>query len=208
MPTVGSLIEFALASLALLVIPGPAVIYILNRSIVGGRSVGLAAVGGLEIGNFIHVIAATVGLSAVIATSATAFSLVKWLGAGYLIYVGIHTLVRKPTELSAARGPTSLRRSFIQGVVVNTLNPKVALFFLSFLPQFINTSRGSAALQSLIFGSLFVLLGILSDGAYALLASGLRETLLSGRTLPFIQRYVSGVVFIALGVVAGSTSRN
>ena len=208
MPTVGSLIEFALASLALLVIPGPAVIYILNRSIVGGRSVGLAAVGGLEIGNFIHVIAATVGLSAVIATSATAFSLVKWLGAGYLIYVGIHTLVRKPTELSGARGPTSLRRSFIQGVVVNTLNPKVALFFLSFLPQFINTSRGSAALQSLIFGSLFVLLGILSDGAYALLASGLRETLLSGRTLPFIQRYVSGVVFIALGVVAGSTSRN
>lgn len=208
MPSVQSLVEFALASLALLIIPGPAVIYILNRSIVGGRRVGLAAVGGVETGNFIHVVAATAGLSAVIAASATAFSLVKWLGAGYLIYVGIHTLIRKPIRLNTSRGPVSLRRSFAQGVVVNTLNPKVALFFLSFLPQFIDTSRGSAAIQSLIFGSLFVALGILSDGAYAIISSGLRGTLLRGRTLPFVQRYVSGVVFIALGVVAASTSRN
>ena len=208
MPPVHSLFEFAVASLALLVIPGPAVIYILNRSVVDGRRVGLAAVCGLEIGNFMHVIAATVGLSAVLATSATAFSLVKWLGAGYLIYVGIHTLTRKPTGLADSIAPTSLRRSFVQGVVVNTLNPKVALFFLSFLPQFIDTSRGSPARQSLIFGSIFVLLGFLSDGAYALVASGLRDTLIRGRALPFIQRYVSGIVFIALGVAAGSTSRN
>jgi len=208
MPPVHSLFEFAIASLALLVIPGPAVIYILNRSVVDGRRVGLAAVCGLEIGNFMHVIAATVGLSAVLATSASAFSIVKWLGAGYLIYVGIHTLIRKPSGLDTSIASTSVRRSFVQGIVVNTLNPKVALFFLSFLPQFIVTSRGSPALQSLFFGSIFVLLGFLSDGTYALVASGLRDTLLRGRTLPFIRRYVSGIVFIALGVVAGSTSRN
>lgn len=208
MPSVHSLFEFALASIVLLVIPGPAVIYILNRSVVDGRRVGLAAVCGLEIGNFMHVIAATAGLSAVLATSATAFSLIKWLGAGYLIYVGIHTFIRKPSGIGASIAPTSLRRSFGQGVIVNMLNPKVALFFLSFLPQFIDTSRGSPALQSLVFGSVFVLLGFLSDGAYALVASGLRDTLLRGRTLPFVQRYVSGIVFIALGVVAGSTSRN
>jgi threonine/homoserine/homoserine lactone efflux protein len=208
MPPLHLLSEFALASIVLLVIPGPAVIYILNRSVVDGRRVGLTAVCGLEIGNFMHVIAATAGLSAVLATSATAFSLVKWLGAIYLIYVGIHTLIRRPTGLDASIAPTSLRRSFVQGVVVNTLNPKVALFFLSFLPQFIDTSRGSPALQSLVFGTIFVLLGFLSDGAYAIVASGLRDTLLRGRTLPFIQRYVSGIVFIALGVVAGSTSRN
>lgn len=208
MPPLHSLIAFAFASLALLVIPGPAVVYILNRSVADGRRVGLAAVCGLELGNFVHVIAATVGLSAVLATSATAFSVVKWLGAGYLIYVGIRTLARRPTALDTSIPQTSLCRSFVQGVIVNTLNPKVALFFLSFLPQFINTSRGSPGLQSFIFGSIFVLLGFLSDGAYALVASGLRDALLRGHTLPFIQRYVSGIVFIALGVVAGSTSRN
>lgn len=208
MPPLHSLIAFALASMALLVIPGPAVIYILNRSVADGRRVGLAAVCGLEIGNFMHVVAATVGLSAVLATSAAAFSVVKWLGAGYLIYVGVRTLTRKPSAFDTSMARTSLRRSFAQGVVVNTLNPKVALFFLSFLPQFIDTSRGSPGLQSFIFGSIFVLLGFLSDGTYAFVASGLRDSLLRGRTLPFVQRYVAGTVFIALGAVAGSTSRN
>jgi len=208
MPPLHLLVAFALASLALLVIPGPAVIYILNRSVADGRRVGLAAVCGLEIGNFMHVIAATAGLSAVLATSATAFSLVKWVGAGYLIYVGIKTLTRKPLAFDDSIVQTSLRRSFLQGVVVNTLNPKVALFFLSFLPQFIDTSRGTPGLQSFLFGSIFVLLGFLSDGAYALVASALRDTLLRGRALPFVQRYVAGVVFIALGALAGSTSRN
>ncbi|MEK7296158.1 MAG: LysE family translocator [Actinomycetota bacterium] len=208
MPPLHSLVTFALAALALLVIPGPAVIYILNRSVADGRRVGLAAVCGLEVGNFMHVIAASVGVSAILATSATAFSLVKWLGAGYLIYIGVRTLTRKPILIDTAISPTSLRQSFMQGVVVNTLNPKVALFFLSFLPQFIDTSNGSPALQSFIFGSIFVALGFVSDGAYALVASGLRDTLLRGRTLPFVQRYLAGFVFIALGFVAGSTTRN
>jgi threonine/homoserine/homoserine lactone efflux protein len=206
-PTFESLAAFGIASLALLVIPGPAVLYIINRSVADGRNVALAAVAGLEIGNFMHVIAATVGLSAVIATSATAFSAVKWIGAGYLVYIGIRTLATKPQAVSQLNDPMSRRRAFTQGIVVNTFNPKVALFFLSFLPQFIDADRGSAALQSLVLGSTFVVLGCISDSLFAILASALRGTLLRGKSLPFVQRYVAGSVFIALGAIASTTRR-
>lgn len=207
MPTFESLAAFGIASLALLVIPGPAVLYIINRSVADGRNVALAAVAGLEIGNFMHVIAATVGLSAVIATSAAAFSVVKWIGAGYLIYIGIRTLATKPQAVSQLNDPMSRRRAFTQGIVVNTFNPKVALFFLSFLPQFIDSDRGSAALQSLVLGSTFVVLGCISDSLFAILASALRGTLLRGKSLPFVQRYMAGSVFIALGAIASTTRR-
>lgn len=207
MPTFESLAAFGIASLALLVIPGPAVLYIINRSVADGRNVALAAVAGLEIGNFMHVIAATVGLSAVIATSAAAFSVVKWIGAGYLIYIGIRTLATKPQAVSQLNDPMSRRRAFTQGIVVNTFNPKVALFFLSFLPQFIDSDRGSAALQSLVLGSTFVVLGCISDSLFAILASALRGTLLRGKSLPFVQRYIAGSVFIALGAIASTTRR-
>jgi threonine/homoserine/homoserine lactone efflux protein len=207
MPSIESLLAFGIASLALLVIPGPAVLYIINRSVADGRNVALAAVAGLEIGNFMHVIAATVGLSAVIATSAAAFSAVKWIGAGYLIYIGIRTLATKAQAVNQLNDPMSRRRAFTQGIVVNTFNPKVALFFLSFLPQFIDTDRGSAALQSLVLGSTFVVLGCISDSLFAILASALRGTLLRGKSLPFVQRYVAGSVFIALGAIASTTRR-
>jgi threonine/homoserine/homoserine lactone efflux protein len=201
------MIAFAIASLALLVIPGPAVLYVINRSIADGRSTALAAVAGLEIGNFMHVVAATLGLSAVIAASATAFGVVKWIGAGYLIYTGIRTLSRKPAAFNEEQKTLSRRKSFTQGIVVNTFNPKVALFFLSFLPQFIDTEKGSTALQSLVLGSLFVAIGLCTDGLYAFLASALRSTLLRGKSLPFVQRYVAGSVFVLLGVIAASTKR-
>lgn len=207
MPSIESLLAFGIASLALLVIPGPAVLYIINRSVADGRNVALAAVAGLEIGNFMHVIAATVGLSAVIATSAAAFSAVKWIGAGYLIYIGIRTLATKAQAVNQLNDPMNRRRAFTQGIVVNTFNPKVALFFLSFLPQFIDTDRGSAALQSLVLGSTFVVLGCISDSLFAILASALRGTLLRGKSLPFVQRYVAGSVFIALGAIASTTRR-
>jgi threonine/homoserine/homoserine lactone efflux protein len=202
------MIAFAVASLALLVIPGPAVLYVINRSIADGRSIALAGVAGLELGNFVHVIAATIGLSALIAASATAFGVVKWIGAGYLIYIGIRTIIRKPAAFSQEQKSLSRRRSFTQGIIVNTFNPKVALFFLSFLPQFIDEKSGSAALQSLILGSLFVAIGLCTDGMYAFLASALRTTLLRGKSLPFIQRYVAGSVFVLLGVVASTARRS
>ncbi len=206
MPDIGSIVTFGIASVALLVIPGPAVIYILNRSVSDGREVGLAAVAGLELGNFMHVIAASAGLSAVLATSATAFNAVKWLGAGYLVFVGLRTLITKPAAMSGDSSSVTLKRSFTQGVVVNTLNPKVALFFLSYLPQFIDADKGAAWSQALILGSTFVLLGCITDGMYALTASALRDKLLTGRTLPFVQRYVAGTVFVALGVIAATTA--
>ena len=207
MPAFDSIVAFAVASLALLVIPGPAVLYVINRSISDGRSIALAGVAGLELGNFVHVIAATIGLSALIAASATAFGIVKWIGAGYLIFIGIRTITRKPASFSQEQKSLTRRKSFTQGIIVNTFNPKVALFFLSFLPQFIDEKSGSAALQSLILGSLFVAIGLCTDGMYAFLASALRTTLLRGKSLPFVQRYVAGTVFIALGLIASTTRR-
>ncbi len=206
MPDLGSIVTFAIASVTLLLIPGPAVIYILNRSVADGREVGLSAVAGLELGNLVHAVAASAGLSAVLATSATAFNAVKWLGAGYLIFVGVRTLLRPATTVASEATSISRRRTFVQGIVVNTLNPKVALFFLSYLPQFIDPDKGAAWSQALVLGITFVLIGCLTDGLYALTASALRARLLSGRTLPFVQRYVAGTVFIGLGVVAATTA--
>jgi len=205
-PDLGSIVTFAIASVTLLLIPGPAVIYILNRSVADGREVGLSAVAGLELGNLVHAVAASAGLSAVLATSATAFNAVKWLGAGYLIFVGVRTLLRPATTVASEATSISRRRTFVQGIVVNTLNPKVALFFLSYLPQFIDPDKGAAWSQALVLGITFVLIGCLTDGLYALTASALRARLLSGRTLPFVQRYVAGTVFIGLGVVAATTA--
>lgn len=207
MPTLDSLIAFGVASVVLLLIPGPAVTYIVNRSVTDGRAVGLASVAGIELGNFMHVLAATVGLSAVLATSATAFTVVKWLGAAYLIGVGIKTLSTRPDRLEAEATRTSYRRAFTQGALINTFNPKVALFFLSFLPQFIDHDRGPAWIQSLVLGALFTLLGFATDGAWAFLASGVRGALLRGRAMPFIRRYVSGSIFVGLGLVAARAQR-
>ena len=140
-----------------------------------------------------------------LATSATAFNAVKWLGAAYLVFVGLRTLATKPRVIAGDSASVSRRRSFSQGVIVNTLNPKVALFFLSYLPQFIDPDNGAAWTQALVLGSIFVAIGCLTDGMYALTASALRTVLLRGRTLPFVQRYVAGTVFVALGVVAATT---
>ena len=202
MPDLNSLISFAVASVALLVIPGPAVIYIVNRSVADGRQIGLAAVVGLELGTFMHVLAATVGLSAILATSENAFNVVKYLGASYLVLIGLRTLTRKPEAISASASSMTQSQAFRQGFIINTLNPKIALFFLSFLPQFIDPNISSNARQSLILGSVFVLCGFVIDGIYALTASSLREVLVKGKALPFIQQYVAGVVFVLLGAAA------
>lgn len=202
MPSSDALVAFGIASFVLFCIPGPAVAYIVNRAVVDGRATAFASVAGLELGNFVHVLAATVGLSAILATSATAFSIVKWLGAAYLITVGLKTLLTEPPTLGAGGVSISRRRAFAQGVVVNTLNPKVALFFLSFLPQFIEPERGPAWLQSLVLGSLFVVLGCIMDGLWAVLAGSVRHLLMRGRAQRVVRRYVSGTMFVGLGLVA------
>ncbi|HQZ35335.1 MAG TPA: LysE family translocator [Ilumatobacteraceae bacterium] len=206
MPTLATIAAFAAASLLLLIIPGPAVLYVVNRSVSDGRQAGLAGVAGLSLGNLVHAIAAAVGLSAVLATSATAFNTVKWLGAAYLVYVGVRTLIRPPHTIAAEQPEVSVRRSFTQGVVVNVLNPKVALFFLSFLPQFIHPAAGRPGLQALVLGLVFVSIGFCTDGTYSLVSSHLRHVLLRGKALPFVQRWVAGTVFIGLGVAAATVS--
>jgi threonine/homoserine/homoserine lactone efflux protein len=205
-PDPSTIAAFGLASFLLLIIPGPAVIYILNRSVSDGREAGLAAVAGLELGNLVHVLAAAVGLSAVLATSATAFNAVKWLGAGYLVFVGVRTLMQPAPQIETDRAAVSVHRAFGQGVVVNILNPKVALFFVSFLPQFIRPADGHAGLQALVLGLVFVLIGCVTDTCYSLLASSLRHVLLRGRTLPIVRRWVAGSVFIGLGLMASTAS--
>ncbi len=200
------MLAFLAASITLLLIPGPAVLYVLNRSVGDGRRVGLAAVGGLELANTVHALAAAAGLSAVLATSAAAFATVKWLGVAYLVFVGIRTLRKPPAAIDAAQPAMSVRRSFAQGIVVNLLNPKVALFFLSFLPQFIHRSDGRLGTQALVLGLLFVACGCITDGLYCLLASSLRDALVGGRALPFVRRYVAGTMFIGLGVLAATAT--
>ena len=204
MPDFNSLVSFAVASVVLLVIPGPAVIYIVNRSVANGRSIGLASVLGLELGTFMHVVAATVGLSTILATSENAFNVVKYLGASYLVFVGLRTISRQPPVVNASADSMTKMQAIRQGFIINTLNPKVALFFLSFLPQFIDPDKSSNAVQSLVLGAAFVACGFITDGIYALTASTLRETLVKGKALPFIQQYVAGIVFVLLGIVAGS----
>ncbi len=207
MPSSDALLAFFAASFVLFCIPGPAVAYIVNRSIADGRATAFASVAGLELGNFVHVVAAAAGLSAVLATSATAFTVVKWLGAAYLVGIGIRTLAHRPDDLSLAAPSIDRRRAFRQGVIVNTLNPKVALFFLSFLPQFIEPDRGPAWSQALVLGTVFTLLGCVMDGTWAALASTVRHLLVRGRAQAFVRRWVSGSLFVGLGVVAARATR-
>jgi threonine/homoserine/homoserine lactone efflux protein len=205
-PASSTIAAFATATIALLLIPGPAVIYILNRSVSDGREVGLASVAGLEVGDAIQVLFAALGLSAVLATSATAFNVVKWAGAAYLVYIGVRTLTRRPDPIDATQPGVSREAAFRQGIVVNALNPKTALFFLSIFPQFIDPDLGSAVAQSLVLGGVFLVLATLFNSTYALLASSLRGVLLRGRALPFVQRYVAGTVFVGLGLLAATAS--
>lgn len=210
MPDGSTILLFVTAALALLLVPGPAVLYIVARGIHQGRAAGLVSVVGVHVGSLVHVAAATLGLSALIVSSALAFSLVKYLGAAYLIYLGMRTLRARQAFEPAAPAPMPLLRVFSQGVVVNVLNPKTALFFFAFLPQFVDPARGSVAVQTLGFGCLFVALGICSDGLYALLAGSVGRWLRRSARFPKLQRWFTGGVYIGLGVttaLVGSANR-
>ena len=213
MPETSTLALFAVAALTLLVIPGPAVLYIVTRSVDQGRAAGLASVCGVHVGTLLHVAAAALGLSALLVSSATAYDTVRWLGAAYLVWLGVRRLLARDGDVPAAAGPEARRaglgRVFAQGVVVNVLNPKTALFFFAFLPQFVDTARGSVPFQVLVFGVAFVLLGLVSDGTYALLASTGAGWLRRRPGVARASRLVSGGVLISLGVttaLAGSRS--
>ena len=199
MPDATTFALFALACLAFLAIPGPSVFYIVTRSLVQGRRAGVTSMFGVQVGGLVHVVAAAFGLSALIASSAAAFTVVKYAGAAYLIFLGLRKLLgREPEEPELEPGPASSGRLFAHGVIVNVLNPKTALFFLAFLPQFVDPSAGPVAPQMLVLGLMLVSIGVFSDGTYALLAASIGNRLKARRRL----ERISGAVFVSLGVVA------
>lgn len=206
MPEPTTLVLFAVSSLALAAVPGPAVLYIVARSLEQGRAAGLLSALGILVGGLVHFIAAALGLSALLASSAVAFSTVKFLGAAYLIYVGLQTLFSRPASHEAqvlTRQP--LRRVFLQGIVVEVLNPKVALFVLAFLPHFLDPARGSLVVQALILGTVFVTVAFMSDSIYALLAGSFGMWLRRRPGFVNAQRYVSGTVYVGLGLATAIT---
>ncbi len=190
---------FAAASAAFLAVPGPSVIYIVSRSLAEGRTAGIVSALGIQAGGLVHVTAATVGVSALLASSAVAFSVVKYAGAAYLIYLGIRRLLDGEEPEAEEGGRGSHRRLFWQGVLVNSLNPKTALFFLAFLPQFVDPERGAVAPQVLALGVLFLVLATLSDSTYALVAGSVRGWL--GERKRALAR-ISGCSYVGLGVLA------
>ena len=198
-PDSTSLWLFGLAALALLAIPGPAVLYIVVQSAEQGRRVGLASVAGVHLGTLVHVAAAAAGLSALIVASSVAFSAVKYAGAAYLVLLGLRKLLAREPVAEVERRREPLRRAFVRGTIVNAFNPKTALFFLAFLPQFVAPGRGGVWSQSLVLGFVFVGLGLVTDSLYAL-AAGTAAGLLRRRR--GVVRYGSGMVFIALGATA------
>jgi threonine/homoserine/homoserine lactone efflux protein len=209
MPQLVNLSLFITASLALLLTPGPAVLYIVARSVDQGRKAGLVSVLGIEVGTLFHIAAAALGLSALLMSSALLFDIVKYLGAAYLIYLGIRKLMSKDemAEIGVDK-QQKLSQIFRQGVIVNVLNPKTALFFFAFLPQFVDPARGSVPLQMIMLGTIFVLLASTTDGLYALLAGTFGSWLKGNRRFMRVQRYVTGTVYIGLGVTAALSSSN
>ena len=189
------------AALALLLIPGPAVLYITARSASQGRMAGLVSVLAIETANFIQAAAAALGLSAILLSSALAFDVVKYLGAAYLIYLGVRKLMTpdngtKNEEVKRE----SLSRIYWQGFFVNILNPKTALFFFAFLPQFVDPAKGNVTGQILLLGCIFVGMAIVTDSLYALVASSLAEKLAGNKKFKMGQRVFAGLIYIGLGI--------
>jgi threonine/homoserine/homoserine lactone efflux protein len=201
-PDSATLALFCAAALALLLVPGPAVLYVVAQSVNGGRSAGLASVLGLHTGTLVHVTAAAVGLSSLLVSSATAFEVVRYAGAAYLVVLGVRRLLSHDDGEAAVSAATGVprRRLFANGIVVNVLNPKTALFFLAFLPQFVRTDGPPVALQIVAFGLVFVALGLVTDSAYALVAGSAGARLRNRRRAGVAGRYVSGSVFVGLGL--------
>jgi threonine/homoserine/homoserine lactone efflux protein len=208
MPAPEVFAAFAVASLALLVVPGPSVLYIVTRSMDQGRAAGLVSVLGIHTGSIMHVAAAALGLSAILASSALTYGVVKYVGAGYLIWLGIRALRgRDEARPDVAGKRHSLGRIYAQGVVVNVLNPKTALFFLAFLPQFVDVSKGTVPLQIVLLGITFILLGFISDGSYALVSARVSRRLANRRRSGVVRRWLPGLTLIGLGVVSAITGR-
>ncbi|MFI6596047.1 LysE family translocator [Nonomuraea sp. NPDC050536] len=195
---------FVGTSLILVIVPGPNHLYIAARGLAQGRSAALASAFGVETGTLVHIGAAAAGLSYLISTSATLFGIVKWAGVAYLFYLGVRALTSKTEAIAEAPEPQPLAKVYAEGIVVNVLNPKVTLFFLALLPQFVRPGAGSPALQIVVLGVTVMSLGLLSDMIYAFTAGALGQRLAS-RARAF--KKASGVVYLGLGVLTAFAGR-
>ena len=206
MPNWSTLSLFITAALILVFTPGPNTLYIIARSVQQGRMAGIVSSLGVQVGGLFHIAAATLGVSALLMSSALAFSVVKYVGAAYLVYLGVKTLLTREKVAEAETVEVkSLSRAFYQGVLVSLLNPKAALFFFAFLPQFVDAKRGSAATQIMFLGAIVVVLGALSDSIYALLSGSVGNLLRGNLRLLRAQRYFAGSVYIGLGAMTALT---
>lgn len=204
MPDGQQLTLFAMAALVVVIIPGPNHLYIATRAIAEGRRAGVASSLGVETGTLVHVAAAAIGLSYVIAQSAVAFAVIRYAGAAYLIFLGVRTLLRRDAESAEVQPvrPGGVRRAYLEGVLVNVLNPKVALFFLAFLPHFVDRSAGSVPLQTFVLGLVMATIGMTSNLLYAFFGGSIGDRLRASPRLRRYQRYGTGTVYLGLGVTA------
>lgn len=201
------LIAFAIAAIVLAITPGPGIAYVIARTVAGGRKEGLASCLGTAIGGMVHVLAAALGLSLLIAQSALAFSLVKYVGAAYLIYLGVRMLLRKEQASEEAVVPsTGVRRAFLEGIVVEVLNVKTALFFLAFLPQFVSPGDPLTA-QLVLLGTICVVLNTVVDVAAVFAADRLLRSRAARATRARLLTKVSGVTMLGLGAYLATASR-
>lgn len=203
-----TLLAFSGAALLLLIVPGPAVMYIVTRSATQGRTAGLVSVLGIHVGTLVHVVAAVAGLSAVLAASATAFTAVKLAGAAYLVWLGVQALRSRGDGIGPAAdagGSASLRRVFVDGIVLNILNPKTALFFLSFVPQFIDAGGTATTSQLLLLSAIFIGLGLVTDGAYAVAGGWVGGRLRRSERVRRRASIGAGVTYLGLGAITAAS---
>jgi threonine/homoserine/homoserine lactone efflux protein len=203
MPSLSAYALFLTTAIVLLLVPGPAVLYVVTRSIEMGRSGGLASVAGITTGTVAYVALAAAGLSSLILASAVAFDAVKYVGAAYLFLLGVRRLLGRGLEPPAEDAvPRTRRRAYTQGVVVNLTNPKTIVFVFAFLPQFVDPGAHHAWLQVVVLGLSFALLGFLSDSMWALAAGTVADRLRGSVGIARVQRWFGGGVLVGLGILA------
>ncbi len=203
-PEVSKIVMFATVAFTLIVVPGPAVLFITAKSIENGKKSGFISVLGIGAGAMVHVCFAAFGLSAILLASATAFSIIKYLGAVYLIYLGIQKFILKPSDTLKKEPTTSGKKQlsvFYEGIIVNVLNPKTAIFFFALLPQFVSVELGGTSSQIIFLGLLFVSIAILSDSLYVIIADKAYAYLRNKSIFIRFHQYFIGTIYILLGLL-------
>ena len=209
MPSLSTYAVFVVTCLALLAIPGPAVLYIVSRSIDQGRTAGLLSVLGVTTGTLVHITAAAIGLSSLVLASTVAFDAVRYAGAAYLVFLGVRRLLTRHADaVLEERTPRSLRRLYTQGLVVNLLNPKTIVFIFAFIPQFVDVNAGHVGAQIFLLGLTLAGLGLMSDSLYAIVAGSIADRLRGSRAVAGFERWFGGGILVGLGLAAAVVSPN